>query len=498
MEEWSNDYNNIPSGSSNDAKVDTSSLNEEKVKLFYRMNNTNETMYITGKAGSGKSFLLNFFVENTRKKVAVVAPTGIAALNVNGQTIHSFFGFPPADVQDLEKIKKEGVFGKRRQLLRELDTIVIDEASMVCVDLLNAIDLKLRLANGVSAPFGGKQVILFGDLYQLPPVVRPQVNRYLTDKYGSIFFFAAAAFRRIPLNFYELKTVFRQSDVSFVAILNDIRVGKMTQNELEALNSRYGVLDSRAIHNRFITLTPRNDTVARINQERLDQISRPEYTYTAVKTGDFKKNAYPTEFELKLKVGAQVMMLVNDNTDDAEIGHNVGRRWVNGTLGVISELTEDSVKVMINKVEHTLDKHTWEKLEYRYDAETKKLVAKTVGTFTQYPIKLAWAMTIHKAQGQTYKSVAIDLGDGVFAAGQTYVALSRCISLSNLYLVTPIRREDVIVNQEVLRFMRQHEDYVGEQARVYDARIDGDLGVDIGYSEDDSNQNNKGVNEYEL
>lgn len=455
-------------------KVDTSSLNQEKIDLFWKMERTKENMYITGKAGAGKSFLLDFFVKNSRKSIAVVAPTGVAALNVGGQTIHSFFGLD-IDVQNLDTIRRKGVYGKKKILLQKIDTLVIDEASMVRVDLLDAIDLKLQLANDNNLPFGGKQVILFGDLYQLPPVVEAQVDRYLEDKYGSVFFFATPVFRRTLLHFYELKTVFRQSDVAFVGILNDIRTGHVTENELATLNSRCGMLENRSVHDRFVTLTPRNETASRINQQMLDQINRQEYTYLAEIHGEFRKGAYPTEPTLHLKVGAQVMMLVNDNLDNFQDEGNRGRRWVNGTLGVISELGDNYIKVMINKVEHSIDRHEWTRNEYEYDAATKKLVAKPVATFKQFPVRLAWALTIHKAQGQTYQSVAVDLEGGAFAAGQTYVALSRCVSLENLYLKHPVRREDIIINQEVANYMGDNEDFDSREPKVYDASIDGDL-----------------------
>lgn len=478
-------HNDTPSVGSN-SNIDTSTLNQEKVDLFWRMERTHETMYITGKAGAGKSYLLEFFVKHTRKNVAVVAPTGVAALNVGGQTIHSFFGLD-INVQNLDEIRRKGVFGKRKVILEKLDTLVIDEASMARVDLIDAIDLKLQLANGNTLPFGGKQVILFGDLYQLPPVVEAQVDRYLVDKYGSVFFFAAPVFRRTTFNFYELKTVFRQNDVAFVGILNDIRTGNVTSNELAALNSRCGLLENRSVHDRFVTLTPRNETAARINQQMLDQISRPEYTYNATISGDFSKNAFPTEATLKLKVGAQVMVLVNDTLDDFQEKGNKGRRWVNGTLGVISELGKDYIKVMINKVEHSIDQHEWARCEYEYDATKKKLISRPIATFKQFPVRLAWALTIHKAQGQTYQSVAVDLEGGAFAAGQTYVALSRCVSLENLYLTHPIRREDIIINQEVASFMGKHEDYDSGEPRVFDANIDGDLLDDAQSGTDDDN-----------
>lgn len=439
---------------------------KEKIWLYNRMERTNETMYITGRAGAGKSFLLDYFVNNTHKNTAVVAPTGLSALNVGGQTIHSFFGLD-IGVQNLGEIKEKGVYGNRREVLRHLDTLVIDEASMVRVDVMEAINLKLQLANGNTTPFGGKQVILFGDLYQLPPVVEAQVNRYLTDIYGGVFFFHAPVFNSMALPVYELKTVYRQTDPAFVGILNDIREGTVTENELDVLNSCSGTA-IRDGHNRAVILCPRNDTVASINQTRLNDISRPEYTYEALLTGDFRSTSFPTEQTLHLKVGAQVMMIKNDTGANPSYGDNQKRRWVNGTMGVVSELSADSIKVMINKVEHSIDRATWEKKVYEYNATTKKLTAKTVATFTQFPVRLAWALTIHKSQGQTYQSVEVNLEGGAFDSGQTYVALSRCISMNTLYLTQPIRRSDIIVNQEAANFMRRHNGTINVDEVVID------------------------------
>lgn len=448
------------------AQVNTPTLNEEKARLFNKMERTNDAMYITGRAGSGKSFLLDFFAKHTHKNIAIVAPTGVAALNVNGQTIHSFFSLD-IGVQNIYEIRRKGVWGKCKEILKRLDTIVIDEASMVRADVMDAIDVKLRIANENDLPFGGKQIILFGDLYQLPPVVEPQVNRYLTDTYGDVFFFNAPVFDVISLYVYELKTVFRQKDdAAFVAILNDIRVGNVTDNELDVLNE-YSGTTPRDSHNLSVVLSPRNEAVARINQEKLDQINRPEYMYKAEITGDFSQSSYPTEVELCLKVGAQVMMLKNDTcSDGTNFGDNRGRRWVNGTMGVVSELTPNTIKVMINKVEHSIDRVTWERKVYEYDASEKKLAARPVATFKQFPIRLAWALTIHKAQGQTYQSVEVDLEGGVFSAGQTYVALSRCVAMNKLYLTRPISREDIIVNQAVASFMDKHRDSDEELDRI--------------------------------
>jgi ATP-dependent exoDNAse (exonuclease V) alpha subunit len=431
-------------------------LGPEQAEVYALMENTNVTMYITGRAGSGKSHLLQYFVENTKKQVAVVAPTGVAALNVSGQTIHSFFRLD-TDVQDPNNQEQMKVGYKQQEVLKAVDAIVIDEASMLRVDILAAIDKKLQLANNNQLPFGGKQLLLFGDLYQLPPVIDSgQVSRYLDDEYKSVFFFAAPVFKQQPLIIKELKHIYRQQNPAFIGILNDVRVGKLTSNELDALNTRCIDPNDVGTHVRYITLTPRNDKARHINHRHLNSINRPEFSYEATVTGDIKQSAFPTERILRLKVGAQVMMLANDLTDSSSPSRQEQRRWVNGTLGVVSELEPDKIKVMIDKVEHSIDRHTWEKVQYAYDAEKKKLTKRTVSTFKQFPIRLAWAITIHKAQGQTYQSVAIDLDDGAFAAGQTYVALSRCVDMDTLFLDRPIRLADIKVNQEIVNFMGKH------------------------------------------
>lgn len=318
------------------------------------------------------------------------------------------------------------------------------------------------MANENNQAFGGKQVIFFGDLYQLPPVIGDkEAERCIEDKYGSKLFFAAPAFRHTDLKFYELKTVFRQNDEEYVKILNSIRVGNIWGGELEALNSRCNTLGNLSKHEKYVTITPTRAKAAQINQENLDKIPRQEFEYHAIIDGEFGKQ-YPTERVLKLKVGAQVMMLVNDTADSS--GH---RRWANGTLAVVSELTPTSVKVYINKVEYSIDRHTWEKKVYDYDPESKKLVHRVVSKFNQYPICLAYALTIHKAQGQTYQSVAIDMHNGAFDTGQTYVALSRCVALDNLYLVTPIKSQDIRVDQEVVNYMHEHGSYDDSEPIVY-------------------------------
>ena len=447
----SNDFQNIDS-------LD----DRQKATIFNRMQNTNRNMYITGKAGTGKSYLLAYFKNHTKKNVAVVAPTGIAALNVGGQTIHSFFGLKP-EPQYPEKFTSRDLNSRQATILKNIDTIVIDEASMVRVDMLDAIDRKLKIANHNELPFGGKQIIMFGDLYQLPPVVdNGQIRRFLEDKYGGVFFFNAPVLKNSQYDFYELINVYRQKeDPAYIALLNDIREGTVTQNEIAGINARISDISKKSEHAKILTICPRNSTVDYINERQLSKITNKEYIYRAEISGDFKQSAYPTATNLKLKVGAQVIMLTNDQTDSTSPRQSEQRRWVNGTLAVVSELRDDGIKIMINGVEHEIDKHTWNKKQYEYDEGTKKLKERNVASFTQYPVRLAWAMTIHKAQGQTYQSVALDLDGGAFAPGQVYVALSRCKELKDVYLVRPLQRSDIIVNQEVIDFMKRKSDDTG-------------------------------------
>lgn len=422
-------------------KADLSSieLSAEQKRIFHLLNDDLVNAYITGKAGTGKSVLLQYFVENTNKNVAVVAPTGVAALNVGGQTIHSFFKLPP-ELQDLEKIT---VDYKTKELLRHLDALVIDEVSMVRADLMEAMNLKLQLAKGNKLPFGGTQVIMFGDLYQLPPVVSDgELHRFFNHNYGGVYFFNAPIFKEFEYQVFELDQIFRQKDKEFVDILNAIRTGNITDKVLEELNLR---TKAELPSTGFITLAGHNATVSAINHNKLAELEGKEFVYIAEILGNISEKNFPTEKELKLKVGAQVMILKNDKQKPP--------RWVNGTLGIVTKLADDLIRVNIDGVEHTIQKEAWDSIRYYYDPEKRKIEKEVVSTFKQFPLRLAWAITIHKSQGQTYQSVAIDLSERAFASGQTYVALSRCQSLEGLYLLAPVKVEDVIVDQDIIKFM---------------------------------------------
>lgn len=426
----------------NTQQIDVSDikLSEEQEKVFHSIEEGNANVYITGKAGTGKSMLLQYFVRNTRKSVAVVAPTGVAALNVGGQTIHSLFKLKPTLI---EKGDVTRVDSKTKEVLANLDSLVIDEISMVRVDLMEAISEKLKLARRNELPFGGVQVILFGDLFQLPPVVSDgQLRRYFDHTYGGVYFFNAPSFQESECMIIELEHIFRQRDAEFKRLLSAIRNGSHSQEIIDAFNQR---AHKALPESGCITLAGTNAAVSRINQQRLNELVGEEKAYEASVVGDLKESSYPTEKNLKLKVGAQVMLLKNDRQHPA--------RWVNGTLGIVTKLSQDVIKVKINGVEHTVSRETWNSIKYYYDHEARKLDKEIVSSFIQFPLRLAWAVTIHKSQGQTYQSVAIDLTDGAFAHGQTYVALSRCVSLDGLYLTSPIRSEDIIVDQDVIEYM---------------------------------------------
>jgi ATP-dependent exoDNAse (exonuclease V) alpha subunit len=356
-------------------------------------------------------------------------------------TVHSFFKFP-FDIVDPKKLT---VDYKIREILRNIDTIVIDEASMMSADIMEGIDVKLQIARRSGEPFGGVQIILFGDLYQLPPVVTDgQLHRYYNHTYGGVYFFNAPVFEKADLKIFELTKIFRQKDPEFRAALNAIRNGDTSTTVLDKINER---AKAPMPETGFVTLAGTNATVSRINHKKLAELSGEARTYVAEIKGDIKESSYPTEKNLKLKPGAQIMMLKNDIEKP--------RRWANGTLGIVTKTGSDVIRVNIDGVEHSVSKTVWNKIRYDYDHEKRELKKEIVSEFTQYPMRLAWAITIHKSQGQTYESIAVDLSDGAFAHGQTYVALSRCKSLEGLYLETPIRAEDVIVDPEIVDFMKR-------------------------------------------
>ncbi|MBW8761337.1 MAG: AAA family ATPase [Microbacterium sp.] len=443
-------------------------LSDEQHELFRLIEDTSEHVFVTGRAGTGKSTLLQHFAWNTKKQIAICAPTGVAALNVEGQTIHSLFRLPIGLIGDSDIDQNDNT----RRILNAIETLVIDEISMVSADLMDAIDRSLRQARGKRGiPFGGAQIVMFGDPYQLAPVPpRGDELAYVRDHYRSFWFFDAkvwagpregasgdglfAVDTHADLHVRELVQIHRQADDGFKAMLNAVRYGRVTAEIAGVLNTQGARTppDPEPGEVPMITLATRNDIVNGINSRHLAALPGKEQTARAEVSGDFGRGeaALPAESELKLKVGAQVMFLRNDTAMSGE-----PPRWVNGTIGTVVRILGDKVRVEIDGEEVDVEPAVWERFRYSYEPSTKKLTRDVVAEFTQFPLRLAWAVTIHKSQGKTYDRAIIDLGSGAFAPGQTYVALSRLTSLDGLYLSRPLRPSDIKVDEDVRRFMRE-------------------------------------------
>jgi len=401
-----------------------------------------EHAFITGRAGTGKSTLLRHFMDHTKRRVVVLAPTGLAAVNVGGQTIHSFFKFPPRVLE----AKDVRALPRQRRLFEELDTIIIDEISMVRADVLDAMDRSLRLnRRRHEVPFGGVQIIAFGDLLQLAPVVQGELRQYFSESFETPYFFSAGVLTQCDWSLLELTRNYRQGkDPSFFALLTRLGHNEMTEEDLENLNSR--LVPETTVHDdQVVTLTATNAAASAINAERLAALKGQPMHYAARITGEFDDASFPADSDLWVKKGAQVMMLRNDPD----------RRWVNGDVGVVERCAEHDLRVRIKDEVHDVLPVKWERIRYAYNAEDNKMEQEVAGDFKQFPVKLAWAITIHKSQGQTLKRVMVDLGRGAFAHGQVYVALSRCESLSGLWLRRPIRPSDIIFDDRVLTFLRK-------------------------------------------
>ncbi|MDP9961060.1 helix-turn-helix domain-containing protein [Chryseobacterium lathyri] len=422
--------------------------------FFDLIEHTNRSVFLTGKAGTGKTTFLNDFVKKTRKKYIVVAPTGIAAINAGGVTIHSMFGLPLrtflpttdridgslanniADLMPHFKYRKD-----KLKLLREVEVLIIDEVSMLRADVLDMMDFSLRFIRRNNQRFGGVQMLFIGDLYQLPPVVRDE--HILKICYQSPFFFDSHAIKDIPLLTIELTKVYRQSDEKFLDILNAIRDGDVANINFEELNKRYDP-DFKAGTESYVYLCSHNKMADEINQEKLEEIDLTVKTYEAKLFGDFKENQFPNEQFLELKVGAQVMFIRNDITGE--------KKYFNGKLGEISALDDNEIKVVLNGSEReiTVKREVWEQKKYFLDTE-KNIKEEVLGSFEQFPIKLAWAVTIHKSQGLTFDNVIIDAGKS-FTAGQVYVALSRCRTLEGIVLKSKITPEVIFKDNRILQF----------------------------------------------
>ncbi len=403
-----------------------------------------QCLFITGRAGTGKSTLLRNFRARTDRKVAVVAPTGIAALNVQGETIHSFFRFPPRPIgmEDVEEMEDKALY-------EALDAVIIDEISMVRADVLDGIDRFLRI-NGPDKgrPFGGLRMIMIGDPYQLPPVVAsPAERRFLAERYKTPYFFSAAALRESGMETVELNKVFRQSESEFIALLNAIRMADVTREVVDALNSRCDLDFLPPEDEPYITLTTTNARAGKINAESLDRLKGRFKRYEGELDGAFavaESPPLPAPDLLALKKNAQVMFVKNDPE----------RRWVNGTMGRVVKLRKSTIEVDVDGRSVDVEPVDWEMVNYRYDRTQKRVEAETVGTFRQFPLTVAYAVTIHKSQGKTFNRVIVDLTGGAFAHGQVYVALSRCRTLDGLVLRRPLARRDLILDRAVVTFTK--------------------------------------------
>jgi ATP-dependent DNA helicase PIF1 len=417
----------------------------EFLAAFDYLREAEGNLFVTGRAGTGKSTLLRCIRDLVPGEMVIVAPTGLAAVNVGGQTIHSFFGFPPRLIQhgDIRR-------SRNGRLMRRLKFLVIDEVSMVRSDIMWAIDQSLRVNRGrPREPFGGVRLAMFGDLHQLPPVIdEADVASHLETEHGGPFFFSIGALREgAGTALVELTHVFRQKDESLIRVLNQIREGEADEDDLALLNERVHPIRTLAEGEPYIILTPTNAAARRINLAYLEALPAASRAFQAGVSGDFNESAQPTEQTLVLKVGAKVMLLRND-TD---------RRWVNGTIARISRLEEDRVWVDIDGDEHEIERVAWENRRYAYDKAEEKIVETVAGTFRQFPLRLAWALTIHKSQGLTLDKVYIDLGRGTFAHGQAYVALSRCRTLEGLAFARPLRPSDILFDPSAMGYRQAFE-----------------------------------------
>jgi len=436
------------------SKID---VNPQFKKALDLIENTEKSVFVTGKAGTGKSTLLNYFCENSKKSAVVLAPTGVAAVNIGGETIHSFFNFKPNVTADEAKKAAKKLINRFGEVFDNLDMIIIDEISMVRADLMDCIDVCLKAIYKNKKPFGGLQMVFFGDLYQLPPVLTGKDKEIFSKYYKSCYFFDAKVMKDFKIELVELEKIYRQKDREFIEILNSIRNNTTKERHLDIVNSRFlGDIDIESLEDGYIYLTTTNRMADSINRLNLEKLDGEEIILTGEITGDFDSKYLPTDVELVLKEGAQIMFLKNDS----------GGRWVNGTIGKVIGFNyeENVVEVELSdgNIVSVLPER-WDIYETSFNKKTKKLEKDILGSFTQYPLKLAWAITVHKSQGKTFDKVVIDLSGGVFSCGQTYVALSRCKSLDGIILKSPVKKTQILVDWKISKFMTDYQYKISEQ-----------------------------------
>ena len=425
-------------------------INPEFKEAMELMENSGKSVFITGRAGTGKSTLLTHFFNTTRKKAVVLAPTGVAALNVKGQTIHSFFKFRPNMTPERVRKLRKGDDGKN--IYKQLEAIVIDEISMVRADLLDCVDKFLRLNGPLeNKPFGGIQMIFIGDLYQLSPVVTNNDKEIFSTIYKTPYFYGAHVFEYFEMEFVELQKVYRQQDKKFIDLLNSVRNNTINEKGLAVLRQRYDPKFEPEAGEFYVYLTTTNVMAETINSAQLAKLETPTLVFSGEIEGEFGKENLPTAVDLKIKPGAQIMMLNND----------VEGRWVNGTIGEIKGLIRGAkgedviVADLEDETTVEIEPYCWE--IYRSFVDEGQLASEVIGTFTQYPLMLAWAVTIHKSQGKTFQNVVIDIGRGAFAHGQTYVALSRCTTLEGIVLLKPLQKKDIWTDFKVVDFISKYQ-----------------------------------------
>ena len=444
-----------------DTNIDNIDMDNPELKQALQIiHYTRNSLFLTGKAGTGKSTLLRYIAATTKKKHVILAPTGIAAINAGGVTLHSFFKLPfhpllPNDTRySVRNIRNTLRYnGEKIKMLRELELIIIDEISMVRADIIDFIDKVLRVyCRNMREPFGGKQMLFVGDIYQLEPVLKEEDRQLLHNFYQGYFFFDAIVFRTFRLISIELRKVYRQSDPVFINILDHIRSNHATDADLALLNKRVTTNQVVPSDNEMrITLSTRRDTVDYINQQELAKLSGDTVVFTGIIKGEFPENSLPTPIKLEVKPGAQVIFIKND----------MSHRWVNGTLGTVTCIDKSKQIITVvtdDKQEYDVEPDQWENIRYHFNEKEQKIEDELIGTYIQFPLRLAWAITIHKSQGLTFKNVNIDFTGGVFAGGQTYVALSRCTSLEGINLKSAIRPSEIFVRQEVTNFAKQYND----------------------------------------